>query len=487
METAEAASDVTPVPLLRWGQLVPVLPLAFALIGAVVLYWPSLDSPFVADDYVYLYSVRTLSFWHYVRLALTPGTHDTTLFFVDNFWRPGYFLSFQATERLFGGHVVVYHLLNLAIHLATVVLVWTVAWRLTRRGLAAGVAAVFFAVHPAGFEAVAWISSVNSISVPLGLTAWLLFMRAVERSEDGERATAAYAAAFLILVVAIGFHESAFVEVAAMGGWLVLVQRRERWREWRAYLPLVPYVALAAVYVTVRTRGFTQPMSVNPVFQLSSSMPGQAWYYVKLGLFPFKDSSSGWHLALERTGGVLLIAAFPLALALRRWTVAAVLLAFYVSLLPYSGLTLGVVARYFYGPSALLGIAVGVATGEVLGAMRRVPVAFAQGVVVGACALLVAAAAYAGNSRVAAWVAENPDDNQAWVEQLQRKFPELPDGGTLYVANPPFILALFDGVTIQPTAGYYYPHLGRVVLFDKRDFLAVEAKLGPNDRVYVFD
>ena len=55
------------------------------------------------------------------------------------------------------------------------------------------------------------------------------------------------------------------------------------------------------------------------------------------------------------------------------------------------------------------------------------------------------------------------------------------------MANPPFILALFDGVTLQPTAGYYYPGLGRVVLFEKRDFLAVEAKLGPNDRVFVFD
>ena len=70
-----------PAPLLRWGQLVPVLPLAFALIGAVVLYWPSLDSPFVADDYVYLYSVRTLSFWHYLRLAVTPGTHGYDVVF----------------------------------------------------------------------------------------------------------------------------------------------------------------------------------------------------------------------------------------------------------------------------------------------------------------------------------------------------------------------------------------------------------------------
>ena len=310
---------------------------------------------------------------------------------------------FQGTERLFGGHPVAYHVLNIAIHLGTVVLVWLVAWRLTRRAMAAGLAAVFFAVHPAGFEAVAWISSVNSISVPLGLGAWLLFMRAVERSDAGKRAGPGYAAALVLLVGAIGFHESAFVEVAAMGGWLVLVQRRERWRQWRSYLPLLPYVVLAAVYVAMRTRAFTQPMSVNAVFELSSSTPGQAWYYLKLGLFPFSDSTSAWHSVLERAGGALLIAAFPLAVLLRRWVLAAVLLAFYVSVLPYSGLVLGVVPRYFYGPSAFLAIAVGVACGEAFAAMKRVPAAVAQGVVVAGCAVVVSAGAYVGNGRVTAW------------------------------------------------------------------------------------
>lgn len=478
--------DADPEPLLRWSQAVAAVPLLLAVVGATVVYWPAFNAPFVADDYVYLHSVRALSFWHYVRVSLPPGSHDETLILVDNFWRPAYFLSFQVTVRLFGEHLWAYHLLNFAIHLAAIALVWLVAWRLTRRALAAGVAAVVFAVHPAGMEAVAWISSVNSVAVPLGLGAWLLFMSAVERSDRGETARRWYVAAFAVLMLAVAFHESAFAVCGAMAAWLVLVQRRRRWRDWRAYLPLAPYVVAALAYLALRTHGFSQAVSEDPVFQLSTKMPERWWYYIKLALFPLGHSDGGWRLVLERVGGVAVIVALPVALLLRRWTLAAVLLAFMVSLVSYSGLKLGVSPRYFYGPSAFLAIALGIGVAEAMGAARRVPAAAMEAAVVAGCAVIVAAGAYAGHARVGTWADDGPATTQAWVDALQAKFPVVPAGGTLYVANPPLVLVLFGNVFLQPTVSYYYPDVGPVVVFDEKEFPAVEAKAGPNDRVFVF-
>lgn len=89
--------------------------------------------------------------------------------------------SYRLLVPVFGDQVLGYHLVLLAIHYASVALVWLLAKRLNGEQLVAAVAAMVFAVHPAGIEAVTWISSLNSVGLPLSLGAWLAFVVAVER------------------------------------------------------------------------------------------------------------------------------------------------------------------------------------------------------------------------------------------------------------------------------------------------------------------
>ena len=56
----------------RWFVVWSVL----AFLGAIVMYWPALDAPFFADDYVYLDSVNQLSFGEYLRASSDPRRPD---------------------------------------------------------------------------------------------------------------------------------------------------------------------------------------------------------------------------------------------------------------------------------------------------------------------------------------------------------------------------------------------------------------------------
>ncbi len=67
----------------------------------------------------------------------------------------------------------------------------------------------------------------------------------------------------VVPVVVIRQPTRAFVVVAAMGIWFVLVPGRTGWRQWRTHLPLVPFVALVTVYYVLRTRFLTEP-SLEP-------------------------------------------------------------------------------------------------------------------------------------------------------------------------------------------------------------------------------
>ncbi|HXU24739.1 MAG TPA: glycosyltransferase family 39 protein, partial [Tepidiformaceae bacterium] len=342
----------------RWRRGVPVLPVVAALVAGVAVYVPALRSGFVTDDYVYLYSVKSLSFWHYLRVSLVPNAHDSTLVLPQQFWRPLYFVSFQPMERLFGGHAVLYHLVNLCIHLVTIVLVWLLAEKLTGSWQASGVAAAIFAVHPAGVASIAWVSSVNSVALPLGLAAWLLFVIAVERAPAEPVRWRLIAWSILLVALGLLMRETALVAVAGLGLWYVFVPARGRLREPRTYLALAPYVAVVLVFGLLRTSFLTVSPEGSAPIRFGSQIPGQIWYYWKLALFPVHGSAA-WASALRTAGAFVVLGVLAGAVLLRRWLVVALLFAFLVSVVPYATLSLDVSERYFYFPAALFALACG--------------------------------------------------------------------------------------------------------------------------------
>jgi uncharacterized protein YneF (UPF0154 family) len=472
-----------------WLQIARYAPLVGILVAAVAAYFPALDSPFWGDDYTYLQAVRNLSVLHYTRVAVVPGSNDRTLIFTSDFWRPLYFLSFEPMERFFGPHVVYYHLVNLTIHLFGIILVWVLGQRLTGRWLAAGVAAAIFAVHPVAIDSVTWISSVNSVALPLGLGGWLCFISAIERPATRLRRRRMLSASVLLFIVSVGFRETGVVFFMAMALWYLLIPARARLLQWRTYLPLVPFVILGIVYLLVRTRFFTIPAANSEVNAVDIHIFHHAFGYLEFAFFPatgLTNAPTGWETAIEKIGAIVILLAIPIALVTKRWLLLALVVGFIVSVLPYSADVFGAQTRYFYFPSALFALAAGAATVEMCDVARRAMPARVPLTAVGFLLLAgLIGVGYVANLQVRQWVNQNPKVNEAWVDQLRARYPTLPAGGTLYLGNAPFLLRIFGGYIEESTVHFYYPHIGDVVDCDLQP-RRCQGEPDAKDRIFIY-
>ena len=293
--------------------------------------------------------------------------------------------------------------------------------------------------------------------------------------------------AWSILLMAVGLlmRETAAVALAGLGLWYVFVPARGRLRQRRTYLVLLPYLALAVAYALLRTSFLTVSPEGSAPIRFGSQVPGQLWYYWKLALFPIHGDAA-WASALRTAGAFVVLGVLFGAVLLRRWLVVALLLAFLVSAIPYATLSLDVSERYFYFPAALWALACGAVVAE----LQAPALSILQSPVIGtaavvAMAVLLGVGGYVANGRVQTWVVTYPDVSDHWIDALRARYPTLPAGGTLYIANTPLLLGLFHDLTLRPMVAFYYQRPIRIVDFDP--FAAQRPVLGPNDRIFAYD
>ena len=148
------------------------------VIAAVTLwiYWPALTGAFLWDDTWYITDNpllrSTVGLWKY--------------------WtQPGVWIEYYPIEQttqwvqwhLWGDNPVGYHLMNVALHVISALLVWRLFSKLGLRW--AWLGGLIFAVHPAQAESVAWITELkNTLSLPFFLGAMCCW---VDYEEDQRR------------------------------------------------------------------------------------------------------------------------------------------------------------------------------------------------------------------------------------------------------------------------------------------------------------
>lgn len=153
----------------RW----PILLCLLAIAAAVLAYRDvGLFGFCNLDDSVYVTENRLVLSglsWDTVRRAFTP---DNT-----GYLSPLVTLSFVLDAQVFGFWAGGFHLVNLAWHVANVALFFWLVLRLSDSRIAALLAAVLLAVHPAHVEAVAWISArKDMLSTFFGLVAFHIYI-----------------------------------------------------------------------------------------------------------------------------------------------------------------------------------------------------------------------------------------------------------------------------------------------------------------------
>ena len=101
---------------------------------------------------------------------------------------------------------------------------------------------------------------------------------------------------------------------------------------------------------------------------------------------------------------------------------------------------------------------------------------------------VAAVTAVTANHRVAGWVETHPEVNQAWVDQLLATYPELPEGGGLFVSKTPPTLNVLDAYILQPMVNYLYEGETHPVYWIQDQYIDYgRSVMKPDDRWFTFE
>jgi tetratricopeptide (TPR) repeat protein len=249
--------------------------LAATLVVAVFLvYQPAWHGGFLWDDDTHLLNNPVLKPGGLAKIWV-PGDYI-------NYW-PLTFTAYWLQFHLWGLQPLGYHLVNLALHALSALLVWQILVRLRVPG--AMFAAAIFALHPVNVESVAWIAQFKGILSLLLALASVLFYLDHERHGGSWRYALAIAA-FLLSALAKGAALTLPIVLLSLAWW----QRRRI--AWRDFLRVVPYVLIGAVMAGVETWGQHLVSHWGTVrsdgFFSRAAVAGCAvWFYLGKLIWPF--------------------------------------------------------------------------------------------------------------------------------------------------------------------------------------------------------
>jgi tetratricopeptide (TPR) repeat protein len=267
----------------------PTIPAGVALVAMVlVAYSPLLKATYIWDDDSYVTGNLTLRsleglrrIWFELRAVpqYYPLVHTT-------FW----------TEyHLWNLAPLGFHIDNVLLHAASVLLVWRLLARLRVPG--AWLAAALFAVHPVEVESVAWVTErKNVLSLALALGSMLCYLRfaPAEEPEIGAPANAtrwrSYVLAFVLFVAAM----LSKTVVASLPAVLLVIYWWKRGRITLAdIVPLVPFFAVGAglglltVWMEKHHVGATGEIYDSPLIERLLIAGRALWFYAAKLVWPY--------------------------------------------------------------------------------------------------------------------------------------------------------------------------------------------------------
>ena len=204
--------------------------LALLLCATVAVYWQAIPGTLLWDDSGHVTRLDLQSWRGLGRVWFDLGATQQ--------YYPLLHTAFWLEHHLWGGSVIGYHLVNIALHAIAAWLVVLLARRLALPG--GGLAGVLFAIHPVCVEAVAWISEQKStLSAVFYLGAALVYLKF-----DESRQRSRYFAALALFLLALATKTVTATLPAAL---LVVIWWRRGRIGWKRDLqPLVPWFVLGA-------------------------------------------------------------------------------------------------------------------------------------------------------------------------------------------------------------------------------------------------
>jgi protein O-mannosyl-transferase len=173
---------------------------------------------------------------------------------VSNYYRPLMTFAYLISYNLFGRIPFGFHLVNLVLHIAIVLLLFVVTERLFQDRVISFISAGLFALHPIHTESVAWIAAITDLELTFFfLLTFLLYLRLADPGQQTRRPWLSYTFMLLTYGLALLSKEQALVLPAL----LIIYEHFYRpgsetpqfQHKWRRYLPLC---LAAAAYIAFR-------------------------------------------------------------------------------------------------------------------------------------------------------------------------------------------------------------------------------------------
>ncbi len=352
----------------HWSRLASGLVSQRGIVLAIVVitliaFSPVLWGGFVWDDDLNLLNnphYRGLG-WRQLRWMLTTD--------LTGHWLPLTWISLGFDYLVWGMNPVGYHLTNLLLHAANAGVFYFVARRLLAKAMpglvgiplraGAGIAALFFALHPLRAESVAWLTERRDVLSGLFfLLTVLTYLRASEAEGAGRRGWMAASVGLYCLAISSKSMVMTLPVLLVLLDIYPLRRLSTRWREWKtpaargvwvekaAYVPPALVGGVIALYAA-RTYEFLTPLSQYSFSSRIAMAVYSFWFYLwktlwPAGLSPLYELPAQVDLldppfllstlaAISITGGLILMR--------DRWPAGlAVWIAYVVMLAPVSGL-----------------------------------------------------------------------------------------------------------------------------------------------------
>ncbi len=439
----------------HWG-LLAALAITF-LINA-----PTLRYFFSGDDLVVAGSIRYSGTGQY--LLDTVRMQD-----IVPSWRPLTAVVYAAEWNMFGLNAMGWRAVNLSIHLGSLVLLYALMMRVTRRPAIGAIAALFFGVSGAHFDTVTYVTALPHVLATFFVLGSLLAI--IIYAQEGERNPGLFALSFALFALAFLTNEGSFVFAPVIVAAYLLFSRRWTTALWRAPAHAVPFVALAAGWLA-----FYESCSCNQLkfqgYEWGPHVPANYAVYLSWLVFPShaipkSPDDLRWILAaILVVGGVIAAVRGP---AIARIAVLGVALA----LLPYAPVRIWTASRYTYTAVAffapLAAIACYALYEAVLRSSRR---ARMPATIAGIALIATVAALYGWQSH--AQDARSGRENDRWlrlVNELQKNYATVPPGTTIYIIDGPWTAPMEQYTWVPSTARVVY---GDAAAFDltRADFEA---------------
>ena len=223
----------------RYFFYVILIPIVFL---SIIIYWNTLQNEFVNFDDLDLVVrnkyVKSLSYQN-IKDIFTPGVVGT--------YQPVRTLSYAIDYHFWKLNPTGYHVTNILCHACSTLLVFLIAYLLTKRSLIAATASLFFAVHPLHVEAVTWIAGRRDVlSSFLALLAVYCFLLARPPQDDEHSEQPAKLLTTLFYLFSLGFFALGLLTKASVVILPILLvlydvcflpSIRKHWRRLFIYLP----------------------------------------------------------------------------------------------------------------------------------------------------------------------------------------------------------------------------------------------------------